>query len=289
VPPISSTSDDKHFHPDAQSGPLALYWHRWSAERLNFGDKLAPLLVQALSGRPVQHCEIGSRLFAIGSILDRTRDGDQVWGTGFIDARGRCPTSLRVHAVRGPLTGVRLFQLGLELPKVYGDPALLLPWLVAPQDEPGTRIGIMPHHIDKELVRGRFSDPAFRVIDVLKPVNVVIRDVQDCAVLLSSSLHGCVVGDAFGIPTTWVQLSDQVLGAGFKFLDHFAATGRNPVYVDWRRRINVDRAVTAALSAPRPRFDAGALLRSFPYLRHDVRSPKDLAHAGVRLPVETSA
>src|SRR5690606_38430075 len=73
-----------------------------------------------------------ARLLAIGSILHFAQTGDNVWGSGW---NGKIPEKeftakdLKVHAVRGPLTAEFLRKRGIVVPDVYGDPALLLPYI----------------------------------------------------------------------------------------------------------------------------------------------------------------
>lgn len=41
--------------------------------------------------------------------------------------------------------------------------------------------------------------------------------INECESILSSSLHGIICEDTYGIPVAWIKLSDQILGDDFKY------------------------------------------------------------------------
>ncbi len=59
-----------------------------------------------------------------------------------------------MRAVRGPLTRQFLMDMGIDCPKIYGDPALLLPKLFPEfkkSENPTKEYIIIPHHSDEHL------------------------------------------------------------------------------------------------------------------------------------------
>ena len=63
------------------------------------------------------------------------------------------------------------------------------------------------------------------LIDPLAPLPEYMAALSGCEAIASSSLHGIVFAHAYGIPAVHVQLSDRVLGEGFKFDDYRASIG----------------------------------------------------------------
>ena len=218
---------------------IRLFWFR-GANHVNFGDELSGRIVEMLSGRAVEYAPVGACNFAaIGSILDqvlptyvRTKRTDplQIWGAGNMSPRtyNVLPAGVQVHAVRGPLT-----RAGLP-----GDDATTLgdPGLLAGQLFDGLRVdkaftvGIIPHKSERN--RPEFRDlarqlPGSRLINVMEPDPTdVARAMKACHFILSSSLHGLIVADAFGIPNAWLNVTRIHTAPEFKFFDYFISTGR---------------------------------------------------------------
>jgi pyruvyltransferase len=203
----------------------------------NVGDSMNDNLLFAISGKklPVvnhRHKNINNDtiLIAIGSILQWATPQTIVWGSGFISLKSVIHAQpLKIYAVRGPLTRQRVLDLGYECPEVYGDPALLYPRYYHPPQTKKHKIGLVAHYIDRHdaqfqrLIRsGKFLD-----INVKGNVNNVIAQINTCERIVSSSLHGLILADAYGIPSTWIKITDKVIGAGFKFRDYFASVGRD--------------------------------------------------------------
>lgn len=210
--------------------PLKLHW---ASSKKNFGDWLSPALCQLLSGRPIQHALPGKcDLIAIGSILDRLGHRwwsrpTTVWGSGFISECRPTSSKHRFCAVRGKFTARLLRNAKID---ALGDPGLLCHLLVS---EHGTiakqhEIGIVPHYKDQnDSCVGQFARefPGAVVLDVFTEPVEFLKRLAECRFVLSSSLHGLIASDAFGIPNAWMQISGAVRGDNFKFRDYYSVFG----------------------------------------------------------------
>lgn len=207
----------------------------WTGEGgKNFGDAISPIIAEAISGKKANLVPVGDksevhRFLSTGSILPCTAPNYEVWGSGIMHEDAKIEVKPKaVHAVRGKLTREVLLKNGVECPEVYGDPCLLYPLFYKPIRRKRFRIGIIPHYVDQdnEWVKKFSQNPFVKVINILNEPQQVVREVIECDMIFSSSLHGVIVGDAYGIPSYWIELSNKVHGKGFKFRDYFSSVNR---------------------------------------------------------------
>lgn len=208
----------------------------------NWGDAINPALVEFIGGESVQSVDIDARallplprdpqadtLFAVvGSIVHHADCQTIIWGAGFQSA-GISPkqTPKGVYAVRGPLTAAELRKQGIDCPDVYGDPVLLLPRYYRPEGRKRYRLGIIPHFSDQadaKMARYLESDEV-KVIDIRGGLWSTVNAVCECEHIVSTSLHGLILADAYGIPNAWAKLGDDIPGGTFKFNDYYRAIG----------------------------------------------------------------
>lgn len=208
----------------------------------NWGDALNPILIQKISGKTpliatkyTYNIKNSTVYSVIGSVLEgantnNCRHGNLViWGTGFISNQGQLKVQPKdICAVRGPMTRKLLLKQGYECPAIYGDPALLYPRFYKPKSKKKYKLGIIPHYVDRNhpVINNFQNDPDVLIIDILSGIHNVADQICSCQKIASSSLHGIIAADAYGIPSTWVKFSDNVIGNGFKFLDYFKSVGR---------------------------------------------------------------
>jgi pyruvyltransferase len=209
----------------------------WWPHKDNFGDAISPLILQWASGRKVQNVYdvqrySGPVYLASGSILQRLSIKDAVvWGSGMISSEGRMAKEPKeVLAVRGPLTRQSLLAQGIKCPEVYGDPGLLVRRFFDPPLTKEFELGIVPHYTEKEMVPLHLTkNKDINLIDIQSEPDKVVRELCRCKRILSSSLHGVITADAFGIPSAQFSQSDRVVGGVFKFKDYCESVGREYV------------------------------------------------------------
>ncbi len=188
----------------------------------NFGDAISAVVVRYVWGSvEVVDREYKGKMLAIGSLLQRAlRENDIVWGAGLIkDIKIESPKGVKWLSVRGSLTRERIS--GADIPEIYGDPALIISDIYNPEIKKKHKVGGVPHYIDD-----REGWNSFYKISLLDKWQNVIDNVKSCDLILSSSLHGLVVAEAYGIPAVWIKPTDKIGGGEFKFQDYFLGTDR---------------------------------------------------------------
>lgn len=207
----------------SDKGPVPVYWSR----SRNFGDAMAPRVFEAASGCRTAWVtkRFCGKVVLQGSVLGwALAPKDVVWGAGLLlPEQVRIPDNVTFLAVRGPLT--RKF-IAADVPDLYSDPGVLAPLLYDSAPSKEYSIGIVPHYVDHPYMTS--DDPRVLVIDVLRPVREVVHMITSCEVVLSSSLHGIIVAEAFGIPAAWISCGDRLPGGEFKFRDYYLGTDREP-------------------------------------------------------------
>lgn len=268
-------------HPGRQLGSADALTYWWDT-KANFGDTIGPWLVSAMTGlRPVNRRWVSHdrpALFTVGSVIGHLKTpGEHIWGSGLIGRPGpsklnqlRSVPPARIHAVRGKWTrDVLIQELGWSVPEVYGDPALLLPrFYDPPAAGADCKIALVPHYKHKQdfaLLSGRNAT----LVDVADGLERVIDQISSSSVVISTSLHGLIIAQAYGIPWVWIRLEDKQLGGDtFKFEDFFSLLKREEVAtvhlrLDQLGSLNIE-GLAGQASLPTSFYDLDLLAQAFP-------------------------
>jgi len=233
---------------------ISTFTHQNPKVAKNFGDAVSRIFWENLSQKAISIKEVtkynkSPSYITIGSILKLSNKNSKVLGTGFICEKDDLGTGkwgvrgVRVDSipkeilcVRGPLTRKKLNKMGVNCPEVYGDPLILLPLIYNKPQKKRFDVGILPHYIDyncsnvkKTMNRYRKAGRSVTQINILTGENYqpFIDRINECEYIVSSSLHGVIMGVVYGKKTIWVNFSDKVFGKGFKFHDFLGSIGNN--------------------------------------------------------------
>jgi pyruvyltransferase len=239
---------------------------------INLGDALAPVIFdwmleknQVSAEKPTKKT---THLLTVGSLIGGSGLFDAtIWGSGIKSFDAVCGLGKRkyfqkfdIRAVRGPLTRQILTTCGYNCPKVYGDPGILMPLIYHP-DESNTKregIGIVQHYLSSEAVPNSVN---IKNIDIQTiDYKHFIDQITSCEKIVSSSLHGIILAEAYGIPAVFLAKGRD--GEILKYYDWYFSTQR--------RSVKAAQSIEEAISMePMPLPDLSqmqkGLLDSFPY------------------------
>lgn len=232
----------------------------------NVGDIVGPLLVSAILKRkgisnrtPISQ----GRLIPGGSVLHYVKEFDVVWGAGIngkIDSEKYNFKGVDVRALRGPLSERVIKIYGGRSFKLYGDPGILASifWSKFSKNKKVFDVSFIPH----------MSEPAERInkyrkfYNVIYPVTTIYRYLDMLTKsrrIISSSLHGIVLAESFGIPS--VYLTCHSGESPFKYEDYYFGTGR----FGYRVAHDIPSALDMDAKVPSLGENQKVLLDSFPY------------------------
>lgn len=210
---------------------------------MNFGDELPKYIIPAIFGYRVEEQQKPEEvdILSVGSILyvlPNIKKGTYCWGSGFIEEEPigdekNSTKNANYAAVRGVLSLKRIKSTlnGKTIP--LGDPGILIS-LIYPPSKKTNLIGIVPHYIDVDnrIVSKLRKDNRFLIIDPLETPEVVARQISSCKFIISSSLHGLIFADSYGIPNAHAVFSDKVYGGEYKFNDYDSGVGKKHIDID---------------------------------------------------------
>lgn len=243
----------------------------WKAA-VNIGDCLGPVVCAwMLEKKGIQldtKVHGAPHLMTIGSILgtEKFPFDAVVWGSGLhrlesISTLTRYASfrKLDIRAVRGPITKYALHFCGFSCPEIYGDPAILFPLIYKPEiaEHQRNQIAVIKHF----KAEHREQCEGIRYIDVkTEDYESFITEICKSSKVISSSLHGIILAEAYGVPAVFLQegMSRELL----KFYDWYYSTNRKNIRIAY----SLEEAIQMD-PMPLPELESMQknLLDSFPY------------------------
>jgi len=206
--------------------------HWWSTERAdekeNLGDYLSYIVVQEMLSKkglsldtPISKTK---HLYGIGSIIQGGAQNATIWGSGLKNGNKdfnwltRLTRKLDIRLVRGPQTRKALLDNGYNCPEKYGDPAIIMPLIYKPNRQKKIKDYLVVLHLATALDIKEYLSP------VCKGYKKFIDELCSAKLVISSSLHGIILAEAYGIPA--ILLMDKETNNMFKYNDYYYSTGR---------------------------------------------------------------
>ena len=238
----------------------------------NLGDYLSKIVVEWMCKRGgvslSNEIKGMKHLYAIGSIILMGYQNATIWGTGFpfkpSFLRGfphKSPIrKLDVRCVRGPQTKKILEKLGHKCAEVYGDPAVLMPLIYTPEkSEKALDFVVIPHFSTEEYMKNKVSKDQIVSMNTDDYKKVIDR-ICSAKKVISSSLHGIILAESYGVPAVFLNTWQERFK--FKFEDWYLSTNRHPDY----SVKSIEDAIQAEIVMPQNIKELqNNLINSFPY------------------------
>lgn len=240
----------------------------------NLGDELGKVVIDWMlsnykKGELTRDKWVKKKKFflSIGSGILSSYQNVTFWGTGvqrkYPAYRLLLHTSffrkLDIRAVRGPLSREYVIKLGHKCPEVYGDPAILMPLIYTPVVEKKHDYAIIPQYVTESSVRKKYPNEYIISMNT-NDYEEVINQIVSCNKIITSSLHGIILAEAYGVPAVWFRgLMKEV---DFKYLDYYYSTGRHDIPM----LTTIEEALaTEPLSIPELSSLQQGLMKTFPF------------------------
>lgn len=192
---------------------IKAWWWRSNKKPYNFGDELGAIILTKLGYTVRRVAMEKADVLITGTILDIAETKNPTVmvigsGSGYTHESDH---HFKILALRGKLTADNL-----KSSAVLGDLGLLASrlWIREPARY---NIGVVRHYVDKDDYP--FADI---IIDATEDAETVIKKISSCRVILSSSLHGLIVADSYGIPNMRIARDDVITG-NWKWMDYKTA------------------------------------------------------------------
>lgn len=211
-----------------------LYW-----PESNVGDTLAPVIFEwALERKKLNKSSPLKKKYkkyrfisTVGSVIGLKRGSTIVWGSGILSNErlveiflGLKKDTFDIRAVRGPLTANVLRKLTIKCPHIYGDPAILMPSIYQPTCiKKKYKVSVILHHEDT----GQVPEVFHQISVCTDDYKYFIDEIVSSELVVSSSLHGIILAETYGVPAIWFNKENW--RQSFKFLDWYYSTGRTNV------------------------------------------------------------
>ena len=220
------------FRPDYEG--VDCYHH----SRYNLGDYLGFVVADFMLKKRGLSLDtwVPQHMNSVGATIFSSYQNTTIWGSGVHHGTGIFLKPLHyypirrldIRSVRGPLSREVLLKMGHQCPAIYGDPAVLMPLIYQPQVEKTSDVLVIVQI--RFEVQFRAEHPGLNMVSMnTNDYKAVIDAIASSKKVISSSLHGIILAEAYGVPA--VMFRSYGKAVDFKYLDYYASTGRYDVHL----------------------------------------------------------
>lgn len=235
-----------------------LVYVHWGRGLNNFGDCLQPDILRHYGLTPVYVPDSRrADIILAGSILQWLSpeyDG-YIVGTGGDKMIYSFPNA-KVLAVRGKLT-LNNFKHNNGCDIKLGDPGLLMPFVYPKKLTYKYKLGIIPHFVDTNekfirMWKNNWQKENIIFINVLQAPHKVIEQIKQCQCIISSSLHGLIIADAYNLPNVRIVNRNTMPSVfyDYKFDDYYSALNCESIYVEVSGNETIDEMINYTTLKP---------------------------------------
>lgn len=232
----------------------------------NFGDYLSKIIVGKIAkDHGFTHMKkTSNKLLAVGSILHFAKTDDIIWGSGIngkISLEKLKFANLNIRALRGPLTKDILAKKDIQTPDIFGDPALLMPYLFpelkfAPIKN---KVTVIPNLNEYDACI-KITPKTYNLVSPLRHWSYVLNEILSSEIVYTSSLHGLIICEAFKVPVVLFKpFGGETM---FKYEDYLEGTNRKLTKVP--KTFKESYHEKDGTSFKEPSYNSNELIKAFP-------------------------
>lgn len=175
----------------------------------------------------------------------------KIIGTGFMYIPQKDEILLKdieVLALRGKLSkNILEEKTNTKLTCLLADPGLLASYIFPVEKNIKYKVGVIPHFLQKNnkyFKNIKLEKYSYTFINIEQNIEQLLKQINECECILSSSLHGLIFADSYNIPCIHITIYDNLLGENFKFKDYYSSYKNNIYnYFDIRKKVINDSVV----------------------------------------------
>ncbi len=226
-------------YPNEKTRKKRINLEYWNAN--NIGDQLAPVIYRWICDKysldANKKTKKTKHLLTLGSLLGGGDFNATVWGSGILTAssvdsvrKKALYRKFDIRAVRGPMTRDVLLSCGYQCPEMYGDPGCLMPLIYDKPVEKKYDVSVALHLNENSKLFNNFGGVHY--IDLkTKEYEFFIDEIRASKKIISSSLHGIILAESYGIPAIFLNTKGTVEDMMIKYLDWYYSTNRHEVKI----------------------------------------------------------